>query len=113
MSRTASAAPIERTYAALIHPDALTVWLPPNGMTCRIERFESRPGVSYRSHRRRIGARWLHATPSSRRTTSVATKHRATAPAERLPGRGNARVAPSARPKKFGHTTGTTVRREL
>lgn len=42
------AAPIERTYAALIDPDALVVWLPPEGMTGRIEHFDPRPGGSYR-----------------------------------------------------------------
>ena len=42
------AAPIERVYSALVDPDALIVWLPPNGMTGRFERFDARPGGSYR-----------------------------------------------------------------
>ena len=42
------AAPLERVYAALVDPDALLAWLPPNGMTGRFERFDARPGGSYR-----------------------------------------------------------------
>jgi len=42
------AAPIERVYSALVDPEALVVWLPPNGMTGRFERFDFRPGGSYR-----------------------------------------------------------------
>ena len=41
-------APPERTYAALVDPDALVTWLPPDGMTGRFERFDCRPGGSYR-----------------------------------------------------------------
>lgn len=53
MPRTDSAsrvvvAPLEQVYAALIDPDALLAWLPPDGMTGRIERFDARPGGSYR-----------------------------------------------------------------
>jgi uncharacterized protein YndB with AHSA1/START domain len=35
-------------YAALIDPEALAVWLPPDGMTGRFEHFDLRPGGSYR-----------------------------------------------------------------
>jgi uncharacterized protein YndB with AHSA1/START domain len=42
------AAPLERVYAALLDPDALVAWLPPAGMTGRFERFDARPGGSYR-----------------------------------------------------------------
>jgi len=35
-------------YAALVDPDALVIWLPPEGMTARFERFDARPGGSYR-----------------------------------------------------------------
>ena len=42
------AAPLERVYAALVDPDALLRWLPPKGMTGRFERFDARPGGSYR-----------------------------------------------------------------
>lgn len=42
------AAPPDRVYAAFIDPDALTAWLPPDGMTARFERFDPRPGGSYR-----------------------------------------------------------------
>ncbi|WP_298323476.1 SRPBCC family protein [Haloactinopolyspora sp.] len=53
MARTDSAsrvvsAPPERTYAALVDPDALSTWLPPTGMTGRFDHFEARPGGSYR-----------------------------------------------------------------
>lgn len=41
-------APVERVYAALVDPDALTAWLPPDGMSGRLERFDARPGGSYR-----------------------------------------------------------------
>jgi len=42
------AAPPERVYAAFVDPEALTAWLPPHGMTARFERFDPRPGGSYR-----------------------------------------------------------------
>jgi uncharacterized protein YndB with AHSA1/START domain len=41
-------APLERVYAALVDPDALIEWLPPEGMSGRFERFDARPGGSYR-----------------------------------------------------------------
>jgi uncharacterized protein YndB with AHSA1/START domain len=53
MPRTDSAsrvvsAPPARVYAALVDDEALAVWLPPQGMTARFERFDPRPGGSYR-----------------------------------------------------------------
>jgi len=42
------AAPPERVFAALVDPEALTAWLPPDGMSGRFERFDARPGGSYR-----------------------------------------------------------------
>ena len=42
------AAPPEKVYAALVDATALTEWLPPTGMTGTIERFDLRPGGSYR-----------------------------------------------------------------
>jgi uncharacterized protein YndB with AHSA1/START domain len=42
------AAPLDRVYAALVDPEALTAWLPPHGMSGRFERFDARPGGSYR-----------------------------------------------------------------
>jgi uncharacterized protein YndB with AHSA1/START domain len=42
------AAPLEHVYAALVDPDALIAWLPPEGMSGRFERFDARPGGSYR-----------------------------------------------------------------
>lgn len=46
-SRVIAAAP-HRVYAALVDPDALTAWLPPEGMSGRFERFDARPGGTYR-----------------------------------------------------------------
>jgi uncharacterized protein YndB with AHSA1/START domain len=42
------AAPPAQVYAALIDRKALAAWLPPHGMTARFERFDPRPGGSYR-----------------------------------------------------------------
>jgi uncharacterized protein YndB with AHSA1/START domain len=42
------AAPLERVWGAMVDPDALLAWLPPGGMTGRFERFDARPGGSYR-----------------------------------------------------------------
>lgn len=42
------AAPPAQVYAALVDREALMAWLPPNGMTARFERFDPRPGGSYR-----------------------------------------------------------------
>ncbi len=42
------AAPLDRVYAALVEREALTAWLPPQGMSGRFERFDARPGGSYR-----------------------------------------------------------------
>ncbi|GLB67670.1 SRPBCC family protein [Arthrobacter mangrovi] len=46
-SRVVAAAP-ERVFAALLDPGALAAWLPPEGMAGRFERFDARPGGSYR-----------------------------------------------------------------
>jgi uncharacterized protein YndB with AHSA1/START domain len=53
MTRTDAASRVipatsDRVYAALIDPAALASWLPPDGMTGRFERFDARPGGSYR-----------------------------------------------------------------
>ena len=42
------AAPLGQVYAALLDREALAAWLPPEGMTARFERFDPRPGGSYR-----------------------------------------------------------------
>ncbi len=41
-------APPERVWDALVDPEALMAWLPPGEMTGRFERFDARPGGSYR-----------------------------------------------------------------
>lgn len=53
MTRTDTArreigAPPATVFAALIDPAALVVWLPPAGMTGRIDHFDLRPGGTYR-----------------------------------------------------------------
>jgi uncharacterized protein YndB with AHSA1/START domain len=35
-------------FAAMVDPEALAAWLPPDGMSGRFERFDARPGGSYR-----------------------------------------------------------------
>jgi uncharacterized protein YndB with AHSA1/START domain len=42
------AAPAALVYAALVDPEALVGWLPPDGMTGRFEHVDIRPGGSYR-----------------------------------------------------------------
>ena len=42
------AAPLESVWTAFLDPEALVAWLPPGGMTGRFERFDARPGGSYR-----------------------------------------------------------------
>jgi uncharacterized protein YndB with AHSA1/START domain len=42
------AAPVDAVYAALVDPAALAAWIPPAGMTARIEEFDLRPGGRYR-----------------------------------------------------------------
>lgn len=53
MARTDSAsrivdAPPDRVFAALVDPEALVAWLPPEGMTGRFDHVDLRPGGSYR-----------------------------------------------------------------
>ncbi|HEU4842413.1 MAG TPA: SRPBCC domain-containing protein [Ilumatobacteraceae bacterium] len=42
------AAPRSAAYAALVDEHALVAWLPPSGMRGHFERFDPRPGGSYR-----------------------------------------------------------------
>ena len=42
------AAPVGRVFDALVNRDALLAWLPPGGMIAKFERFDPRPGGSYR-----------------------------------------------------------------
>jgi len=50
------AASTERVFAALVDPDAVRQWLPPEGMTGRFERYDPRPGGSYRLVLTYVGA---------------------------------------------------------
>jgi uncharacterized protein YndB with AHSA1/START domain len=58
-------APISEVYAALVDPEALSAWVPPGDMTGTIERFEPRPGGSYR-----MVLRYPDHSPSRGKTTS-------------------------------------------
>ena len=42
------AAPVDRVYEALVDPEQLLLWLPPQGMSGRFDHFDARPGGSYR-----------------------------------------------------------------
>jgi uncharacterized protein YndB with AHSA1/START domain len=46
-SRVVNAGP-EEVFAALVDEESLVQWLPPSGVTGRFERFDARPGGSYR-----------------------------------------------------------------
>ncbi|RZS77525.1 uncharacterized protein YndB with AHSA1/START domain [Motilibacter rhizosphaerae] len=46
-ARTVRATPGE-VYAAMVDPELLLRWLPPTGMSGRLEHFDPRPGGSYR-----------------------------------------------------------------
>ncbi len=53
MNRTDTASKTVRTtpdkvYAALTDPDVMLQWLPPAGMTARLEHFDARVGGGYR-----------------------------------------------------------------
>jgi uncharacterized protein YndB with AHSA1/START domain len=39
-------APLRRVYAALVDPQALVEWLPPQGMTGHFDHFDARAGGS-------------------------------------------------------------------
>lgn len=41
-------APVPRVYTALVDPQALIEWLPPQGMTGRFDHFDARVGGGYR-----------------------------------------------------------------
>ncbi len=41
-------APVASVYHALVEPEALATWMPPGDMTGTIERFDLRPGGSFR-----------------------------------------------------------------
>jgi uncharacterized protein YndB with AHSA1/START domain len=38
----------ERVYRALLDPDALAKWLPPNGFTCKVHHLEAKVGGTYK-----------------------------------------------------------------
>jgi uncharacterized protein YndB with AHSA1/START domain len=41
-------APPERVYRALLDPDAMAKWIPPNGFTGRVHHIDATPGGSYK-----------------------------------------------------------------
>jgi len=63
-SRVIAAAP-SRVFDALVDREALVAWLPPSGMTARFERFDPRPGGSYR-----LVLSYIDATPAHAKSTS-------------------------------------------
>ncbi|MEX1078316.1 MAG: SRPBCC family protein [Homoserinimonas sp.] len=63
-SRVVTASP-DRVYAALVDPDALVLWLPPEGMTARFDRFDAAPGGAYR-----MVLTYVDATASSGKATA-------------------------------------------
>jgi uncharacterized protein YndB with AHSA1/START domain len=60
------AASPEHVYAALVDPEALSAWLPPTGMTGTFERFDPRPGGSYR-----LVLTYADASASRGKTTAI------------------------------------------
>jgi pimeloyl-ACP methyl ester carboxylesterase len=67
-------APLERVYAALVDPEALTVWLTPEGMSATFERRTASPTKP--SPDRRLGALQAEARPSVKgRTFGLAAPH--------------------------------------
>jgi len=48
VARRTVAAPAETVFAAMVEPDDLLVWLPPDGMTGRFGHVDLRTGGSYR-----------------------------------------------------------------
>jgi len=64
----------ERVYKALLDPDAMVKWLPPNGFTAKMHQMDARVGGTYRmsftnfttgkSHS--FGGKFLELTPSER-----------------------------------------------
>lgn len=48
MASRVVAAPPARVFDALVDPEALLAWLPPDGMSARLEGYDLRPGGSYR-----------------------------------------------------------------
>ena len=68
------AAPPERVWAALVDPEALLAWLPPGGMTGRFERFDARPGGTYRmvlTYSDIVEARFVDIVPGERLVQAV------------------------------------------
>lgn len=61
------AAPPDRVFHALVDREALEAWLAPDGMTARFERFDPRPGGSYR-----LVLTYLDATYSGAKSTADA-----------------------------------------
>jgi uncharacterized protein YndB with AHSA1/START domain len=58
-------APPSRTFDAFVNRAALEIWLPPDGMSAAFERFDPRPGGSYR-----LILTYEHAPGSSAKSTA-------------------------------------------
>ena len=73
-------APPERVYRAILDPDALAKWNPPNGFTARVEHLRAEVGGTFRmsftnfstGKRHSFGGKYLELTPNERiRVTDV------------------------------------------
>jgi uncharacterized protein YndB with AHSA1/START domain len=67
LSRTIFA-PRPTVFAAFLDADALAAWLPPDGMTGEMHRFEPRPGGGYE-----MTLRYDHPSPEARGKTTADT----------------------------------------
>lgn len=53
--------PPERLYRALLDPEALSKWLPPDGFTCKVHHLEAKVGGTYRMSFTNFGTGQGHA----------------------------------------------------
>jgi uncharacterized protein YndB with AHSA1/START domain len=68
------AAKPEKVYRAFLEPDAVALWLPPNGFTCTVHQLEARVGGSHRmsfrnfttGHSHSFGGKYLELVPNER-----------------------------------------------
>jgi len=64
----------EKVYRALLEPDAMAKWLPPNGFTCTVHHLDAKVGGSYRmsfrnfttGHSHTFGGSYIELVPNER-----------------------------------------------
>ncbi|GGO08295.1 SRPBCC domain-containing protein [Saccharibacillus kuerlensis] len=83
-SRLIKKASPQKLYWAFVDPDVLVRWLPPAGMSGRIERFEPQPGGSYRMVLTHKGTSGSFEGKSSSNTDIVEGKFVELVPGERI-----------------------------